>query len=77
MLNEKVPNKVIDLIKIVQNYGYEIYLVGGCVRDLIMGNEPHDWDMCTNAEPLELVTLFNKEHLIINPKGLAFGTVTV
>lgn len=77
MLNEKVPNKVIDLIKIIQNNGYEIYLVGGCVRDLIMGNEPHDWDMCTNAEPLELVILFNKEHLTINPKGLAFGTVTV
>ena len=60
MFENKIPKKVIDLMTLVQKHGFEIYLVGGCVRDLLMGLEPHDWDMCTNAEPLEMIDMFEK-----------------
>ena len=58
------PKEMIKLIKLIMNEGYEVFLVGGCVRDMIMGREPHDYDMCTNAEPLELVQLFEKNHIL-------------
>lgn len=62
------------LDRLIQN-GYEAYIVGGCVRDSIMGIKPHDWDICTSALPDEVANLFN-EHKII-PTGIKHGTVTV
>jgi type I restriction enzyme R subunit len=41
--------------------GYEAYLVGGCARDLIMGREPEDWDITTNAKPEEILKVFPVE----------------
>ena len=70
------PKEMIKLINLIMDNGFELYLVGGCVRDMIMGREPHDFDMCTNADPMELVTLFKNHRITVNPKGLVFGTVT-
>ncbi len=53
--------------------GYEAYPVGGCVRDVLLGREPGDWDVTTSALPWQVQALF--EHTI--PTGLAHGTVTV
>ncbi len=53
--------------------GYEAYIVGGAVRDLVMGKTPHDYDITTNAKPLEIKRLFRKTI----DTGLAHGTVTV
>lgn len=75
-MRREVPKNVLKLINIINKEGYEVYLVGGCVRDMIMGKEPHDYDMCTNADPMQLIQIFEKHDLGINPKGLAFGTVT-
>lgn len=55
--------------------GFEAYLVGGCVRDSILGREPEDWDICTNALPEELIEIFADYRLVLN--GLKHGTVTV
>lgn len=72
----KVPTECLWLGSILRKYGFQSYLVGGCVRDLILGDTPHDWDMCTNATPKEMMSLFTREGLIINPKGIEYGTVT-
>ena len=55
--------------------GYRAYVVGGCVRDSLMGLVPHDWDLCTSALPQQVVELFGAERCI--PTGLQHGTVTV
>ena len=54
--------------------GYEGYLVGGCVRDLLLGRIPADWDMTTSARPEDVLALFEGFAL---PTGLQHGTVTV
>ena len=54
--------------------GYEGYLVGGCVRDLLLGRVPADWDMTTSARPEDVLALFEGFAL---PTGLQHGTVTV
>ncbi len=55
--------------------GFEAFLVGGCVRDLCRGVAPHDWDICTSAEPTETMAVFAGERVL--PTGLRHGTVTV
>lgn len=55
--------------------GYEAYIVGGCVRDSIMGIIPHDWDICTSALPDEVIHIFSKYKII--PTGIKHGTVTI
>ena len=55
--------------------GHAAYAVGGCVRDSLLGQPPHDWDLCTSATPEQVLELFGKAHCI--PTGLQHGTVTV
>ncbi len=55
-----VPHPVSRVTETLQGAGFEAYLVGGCVRDLIMGKKPKDWDVTTNARPQEIITLFPK-----------------
>ena len=55
--------------------GHAAYAVGGCVRDSLLGQTPHDWDLCTSATPEQVLELFGKVHCI--PTGLQHGTVTV
>ncbi len=53
-----IPQEVHDTIDTLQNSGYQAYLVGGCVRDLVIGIKPKDWDVATNAKPEEVQKLF-------------------
>ena len=55
--------------------GNAAYAVGGCVRDSLLGQTPHDWDLCTSATPEQVLELFGEAHCI--PTGLQHGTVTV
>lgn len=55
--------------------GHAAYAVGGCVRDSLLGQTPHDWDLCTSATPEQVLELFGEAHCI--PMGLQHGTVTV
>jgi tRNA nucleotidyltransferase (CCA-adding enzyme) len=58
--NSKIPNYVTHVTGTLENAGFEAFLVGGCVRDLIIGKEPKDWDITTNARPEEIIPLFEK-----------------
>ncbi len=66
------PAIILKNIKAIQGAGFEAYLVGGCVRDLILGRKPKDWDITTNAKPEEIQKLFPKT--VYENK---FGTVAV
>ena len=78
--NLKIKSKDIDpgalfITKRLKDSGYEALVVGGCIRNLIMGEEAHDWDITTNAAPDEISRAF-KEFKVI-PVGKKFGTLTV
>lgn len=59
-LISQIPKQVSQVTKTLEDGGFDAYLVGGCVRDLIMGREPKDWDITTNAKPEEIIALFEK-----------------
>ena len=54
----RIPSEVTTVEDVLRKAGYESYLVGGCVRDLIIGREPKDWDITTNAHPEQIQGLF-------------------
>ena len=68
----QLPKEIQDIIKKLNGDGFEAYTVGGCVRDLLLGREPKDWDITTNAKPEEIQMLF-PEHVYEN----TFGTVVI
>ena len=55
-----IPPHVLEVVTTLQKAGFEAYLVGGCVRDLIMGKVPKDWDVTTNARPEQIQALFTE-----------------
>ena len=61
---------------ILKENSYESYIVGGCVRDSLLGLIPKDWDMCTNATPEQIVDCFKDKFKIIET-GIKHGTVTL
>ena len=63
------------LLDALHGAGHAAYAVGGCVRDSLLGQAPHDWDLCTSARPEQVMELFGEEKCI--PTGLQHGTVTV
>ena len=71
----KIPIDVSFIIKTLESRGFEAYAVGGCVRDAILGREPNDWDITTNATPDEMKVCFAGMHVI--ETGLKHGTLTV
>lgn len=70
-----IPNAAELIISRLEEHGFEAYVVGGCVRDSIMGIPPHDWDICTSALPEQIIEVFSDLKVI--PTGLKHGTVTV
>ena len=71
----ELPNEVNKIIKALEDKGHEAYIVGGCVRDLLMGMAPHDWDITTNALPDQIISCFAAEKIV--ETGLKHGTVTI
>lgn len=55
-----IPEEIASIVAILEKAGFEAYLVGGCVRDLIREKLPKDWDITTNANPSEIIALFPK-----------------
>ena len=53
-----MPDYCKTIIKSLEDNGYEAYLVGGCVRDSVMGITPHDYDITTSATPIEMIECF-------------------
>ena len=71
-LNYIVPKEVLNITEALQKAGFEAYLIGGCVRDILRGEKPKDWDITTNAKPDEVEKLF--PHTFYENE---FGTVGV
>lgn len=71
----QLPVDVKFILKELNKNGFEAYVVGGCVRDSLLGKEPKDWDICTNALPEETQKIFSKYNVILT--GLQHGTITV
>ena len=69
----KIPEKAEIILHTLEEAGYEAYVVGGCVRDSILGRSPDDWDITTSAKPEEVKALFRRTV----DTGLVHGTVTV
>lgn len=56
----EIPQEIASVAKALENKGFEAYLVGGCVRDLVLGRSPKDWDITTNAKPEDIQSLFEE-----------------
>src|SRR5215471_11201191 len=67
------PDSAIEIVLQLRNASHEAYLVGGCVRDMVMGIEPADYDIATSAHPDQIMKLFPRTAAI----GAKFGVVLV
>lgn len=65
-----------NIAEIFKNEGFEIRLVGGCVRDVLRGVTPKDIDLCTDALPSEMIAIAEEHNIKVVPTGLQHGTVT-
>lgn len=70
-----IPENAKKVINQLNNSAFEAYAVGGCVRNAMMGIEPHDWDICTSAKPDEMERVFKDYET--HDFGLKHGTLTV
>lgn len=75
MISINIPKEVETALNILGNNGHEAYIVGGCVRDSLLGVAPNDWDITTSAKPDEICSCFHSFKTINT--GLKHGTVTV
>lgn len=75
MVKISIPSGAGEIISRLQHSGHEAYIVGGCVRDSILGVAPKDWDVCTSARPEEVMKIFSDKRVI--ETGLKHGTVTI
>lgn len=69
----KIPPDAGRILRILEDNGYEAFVVGGCVRDSLLGKTPHDWDITTSALPGQVKALFRRTI----DTGLKHGTVTI
>ena len=66
MVNKiRIPRDAAFIINKLEENGYEAYVVGGCVRDSLLGIEPHDWDICTSALPEQVIEVFKEYNVDI------------
>ena len=71
----KISKNAEKAIEMLNGAGFEAYLVGGCVRDMVMGKQAHDFDITTSALPSETLQVFKNERTV--ETGIKHGTVTV
>lgn len=72
-MNIKLPNDVLYIINKIESAGHEVFVVGGAIRDILIGKYPNDYDLTTSAKPTEIIELFEKSILT----GVKHGTVTI
>ena len=53
-----IPVEIVEVSKRITDAGFEAYLVGGCVRDILINRKPSDWDITTNAKPEDIINIF-------------------
>ena len=72
---DAIPDSVKKTLETLENNGFEAYLVGGCVRDMLMGRAVHDYDITTNALPEEVIAAFPDNGKVTD--GIRHGTVGI
>ena len=65
----KIPPKISIVISVLESRGHQAYIVGGCVRDMLLGKTPNDFDVTTSANPDEVMEIFEKTV----PTGINIG----
>ncbi|MCD7775446.1 MAG: HD domain-containing protein [Clostridiales bacterium] len=70
-----IPKSVMTILNMLNSSGFKAYVVGGCVRDSVMGRQPHDWDVATSAYPDEVKAVFSDFKTV--DTGILHGTVLV
>lgn len=73
ILPSDIPSPVLELCRELETRGYKAWIVGGCLRDLLRGTQPADWDLATSALPEQVQKTFPR----VIPTGIQHGTVTV
>lgn len=68
-------NDVKTIVNIIQKYNFDLRVVGGAVRDVLIGRDPRDIDFITNATPDELIYIFNKEKIKYDTSGIIHATI--
>lgn len=68
-----IPKGVLNIIDVLRQNGFSAYVVGGSIRDILLGMPVYDWDITTDASPQQVTSLFDK----VVPTGIKYGTVTV
>ena len=71
----EIPPNILFLMSELENHGYEAYIVGGAVRDMLLETPVHDYDVATSATPEQVMEVFSSYQVI--PTGIKHGTVTV
>jgi len=70
---DAIPEPVVEVCAQLRDAGHRAWVVGGCIRDLLLGRQVSDWDICTSAKPKQVKKVFRK----VVPTGIQHGTVTV
>jgi len=73
IIQQSINPQALKICQILQQANFQAFIVGGCVRDLLLNHIPKDWDITTDATPQQVMELFPRNH----PTGLQHGTVTV
>lgn len=71
-----LPKDVSRIIEILEDKNYEAYVVGGCVRDKLLGHIPKDWDIATSAKPNMTMKILSSKNISIFPTGIKYGTIS-
>jgi tRNA nucleotidyltransferase (CCA-adding enzyme) len=72
-----IPPQILEIAQVLNEKGYSAYLVGGSVRDTLLGRTPKDWDLTTDAVPNEIEKIFQEEGIKTIPTGKDYGTITI
>ncbi|MDF2505875.1 CCA tRNA nucleotidyltransferase [Clostridium sp.] len=73
----ELPQDVKLIINILENNNFSAYAVGGCIRDSLLGRKPKDYDITTNALPIDVIKIFKELGCQVIPTGLKHGTITI
>lgn len=64
LINKSIPSYVLEVIRKLQQYNFQAYMVGGCIRDLLLNIQPKDFDIATNAHPDQVTAIFKNSRII-------------
>lgn len=76
-MNINLPANVLKVFEILEKYDEDIFLVGGCVRDIFLNRKPKDYDFASSARPKDMIEIFKENNIRTYPTGIDYGTVTV